>query len=360
MRGVSQISPPIRIVLAVAVAFLVAWMTVLKPKSAEDVAAPTPITTGNVATGKPAVSAPGKLAERAKGTVEQATREHATTLSGDDNNSTTTTPSTPTAPATGATSTTSSDATTTAKPSAAAATGDLAGVPAPVAKAIRKQKILVIGFFRSGSADDHAVRKALTKVDRWDGRVFVRSAPIGKVGAWSRIARGVDVEQSPTVVVVGRDLKATPLVGYVDARTIDQAVVDSMRAAGGLFTSSYLRQVNHACATAGAAMFTAPDVRTVREAPERLQHGTAALSAMVGDLRSIKAPARYKAFKVATVADTVAVRDAWAGLTRQARSHPTASALVRSAVAADARLATVEKRFDKRMRNNHVLSCVDG
>src|SRR6476646_10535944 len=82
MRDVSQISPPIRIVLAVAALFLVAWMTVLKPKSA-DVSAPTPTKTGNVATGKPAVSAPGKLAEKAKSAVEDASAKHATTLEGE-------------------------------------------------------------------------------------------------------------------------------------------------------------------------------------------------------------------------------------------------------------------------------------
>ena len=351
MRCVSQISPPIRILLAVAALFLVAWMTVLKPKSAEVAPTPAPITKGNVATGKPAVSAPGKLAEKAKGAVEDANRKHSTTL-GDDG--------TTAAPATGAANATRSGSETSAKDAAVTASSDLKGLPAPVVKAIGKQQVMVIGFFRKGSADDHAVRQAMTKVDRWDGRVFVKAAPIGKIAAWGRIAQGVDVEQSPTVVVVGRNLKATPLVGYVDARTIDQAVVDALRGAGGLFTSAYLRQVNHVCARAGAAMFSAPDVRSLREAPERLQHGTTALSAMVGDLRSIKAPARYKAFKAATVADTVAIRNAWAGVTKVAKSKPTLPALVRSANAADAKLVPVEKRFDARMEKNHVLSCVTG
>jgi hypothetical protein len=352
MRDVSQISPPIRIFLAVAALFLVAWMTVLKPK-AEVAPTPAPITTGNVATGKPAVSAPGKLAERAKNTVEKANRTHATTL-GDDKASAGTTP------ATGSSSATQSGSAANAKAAPAMASGDLKGLPAPVVKAIAKQQIMVIGFFRDGSADDHAVKQAIAHVDRWHGRVFVKAAPIGRIGAWGRIARGVDVEQSPTVVIVARDLKATALVGYVDARTIDQAVVDAMRSAGGVFTSAYLRKVNHVCASAGSAMFAAPDVRTMREAPERMAHGTAALSSMVADLRGIKAPARYKAFKAATVADTVAVRNAWAGVTKVARSHPTPAALLHSAAAADARLAPVEKRFDSRMRKNHVLSCVDG
>jgi hypothetical protein len=349
MRDVSQISPPIRIFLAVAALFLVAWMTVLKPKAPEVAPTPAPITTGNVATGKPAVSAPGKLAERAKNTVEKANRTHATTL-GDDK----------TTPATGSSSATRSGSAANAKAAPAAASGDLKGLPAPVVKAIAKQQVMVVGFFRDGSADDHAVKQAMAKVDRWHGRVFVKAAPISRISAWGRVARGVDVEQSPTVVIVGRDLKATSLVGYVDARTIDQAVVDAMRSAGGIFTSAYLRKVNHVCATAGSTMFAAPDVRTMREAPERLAHDTAAVSAMVADLRGIKAPARYKAFKAATVADTVAVRDAWAGVTKVARSHPTPAALLHSAATADARLAPVEKRFDSRMRKNHVLSCVDG
>jgi hypothetical protein len=356
MRGVSQISPPIRIFLAVAVLFLVAWMTVLKPKAAEDVSAPTPITTGNVAAGKPAVSAPGKLAEKAKSAVQEAGRKHATTLEGD-----TATPATgASAGTTAGTTTGAATKSATGAAAPAAATGDLKGLPAAAVKAIKHQKVMVVGFFTAKSADDRAVRQAMLKADRWDGRVMVKAAPIGKVAAWGRIAHGVDVEQSPTVVVVGRDLKATPLVGFVDTQTINQAVVDSLRSAGGLFTSAYLRQVNHVCATASSTLFSSPNARTLRETPGRLQHGTTALTAMVSDLRGIKAPARYKAFKAATVADTVAMRNSWARMTKVARSHPSAAALLRSAVAADARLAPVEKRFDARMRTNHVLSCVNG
>src|SRR4029078_8818852 len=84
--------------------------------------------------------------------------------------------------------------------------------------------------------DDKAVHAALKKVDRWDGRVSVQTASIKKISKYGRIARGVDVEQSPTVVVADTRLAAETLVGYVDAETIDQSVVDALRNSGGLFT----------------------------------------------------------------------------------------------------------------------------
>jgi hypothetical protein len=353
MRDVSQISPPIRIVLAVAALFLVAWMTVLKPKSTDPVTTPTPTTTGNVATGKPAVSAPGKLAEKARGAVTNASREHETTIEGDTAEPTSETPAAgaATGSATGAATATSGAAPTTP------AVGELKGLPAPVVKAIAKQQVMVIGFFNKDAADDRAVRSSLKHVDRWNGRVFVKAAPIGKVGEWSRIAKGVDVEQSPTVVVVGRSLKATPLVGFVDTRTIDQAVVDAMRDAGGLFTSSYLRQVNKTCASASSSMFASPQARTIAEAPKRLSAHAAILASFAGDLRGIKAPARYKAFKAATVADVVAIRSIYSGLVKSVRSNPSLPAVARNLGAAQTKVDTITKRFDTRMERNHVVSC---
>jgi hypothetical protein len=354
MRDVSQISPPIRIVLAVAALFLVAWMTVLKPKSTDPVTTPTPTTTGNVATGKPAVSAPGKLAEKARGAVTNASREHETTIEGDTAEPTSETPAAGAATGSASGSATATSGATAATP---VATGDLKGLPAPVVKAIRKQQVMVIGFFNKDAADDRLVRSAMAKVDRWDGRVFVKAAPIGKVGRWSRIAKGVDVEQSPTIVVVGRNLEATPLVGFVDTRTIDQAVVDAMREAGGLFTSAYLRKVNTTCANASSSMFASPQARGVADAPKRLSAHAAILASFAADLRGLKAPARYKAFKAATVADVVAIRGVYSGLAKSVKANPRPAAVIRNVTAAQGKAATITKRFDTRMERNHVVSC---
>ncbi len=66
MRGVSQISPPIRIVLVLAVAVLGLYMLFLRPKEEVIPPADAPVSTQG------AVSEPGKVKEAAQGAVEAA------------------------------------------------------------------------------------------------------------------------------------------------------------------------------------------------------------------------------------------------------------------------------------------------
>jgi hypothetical protein len=360
MRDVSQISPPIRIVLAAAALFLVAWMTVLKPKSADSTPpTPAPITSGNVATGKPAVSMPGKLAEKAKHAVQQSDNAQAA----DTGQATPSTTGTAAAPATGTTATgaaTGSGTTGSTAAATSAVAADLKGLPSSAVKAILAQKVLVIGFFNGKAADDRAVRRALMHADRWNGRVFVKAAPISKVGDWGRIARGVDVEQSPTIVVVARDLKATTLVGFNDKQAIDQAVIDAMRSAGGLFTSRYLRQVNNLCSRSTGAQLNNPPASTLAQAPGTVKRDRAILARFAADFRSIKAPARFKAFRTATLADLAVTQSAWTGLVRAIGAHPKPAALLTAAVAAEKKAGPAGKRLDARMSKQHLLSCANG
>ena len=90
--------------------------------------------------------------------------------------------------------------------------------------------MLVLLFYNDRSADDKAVRRALSHVDRHGGKVFVDAHWIKNVGPYEPITRGAELEQSPTTVVVDRTLKAESLVGYVDEQTIEQSVVDALRA----------------------------------------------------------------------------------------------------------------------------------
>ena len=285
----SQISPPIRIVLAVAVLFMAAWMTVLKPKS--DSPAPAPVTStpaGNVNTGNSAVTNLGKAAEKAKDAAAATDKHNAAVTKSSDELS---------GDSTSAAGTTSANRGTEAKAGGAVASSALAGVPAGVVKAIKQQKVVVLGFVSGKAADDRAVQRALGKVDDWDGRVWVKVAPITRVAKYGRIARGVDVAQSPTIVVVDRELHATPLVGYVDARTIDQAIADALRNSGGVFTSAYLRKVNAVCVSYGPGFVSDPGAATAKR-----------WKAFVADLAAVKAPARFASFKSGAVADARAMR----------------------------------------------------
>src|SRR4051794_30384968 len=102
---------------------------------------------------------------------------------------------------------------------AAAPKVDTAGLPKRVAKAIDDKKVVVLFFYTPKSADDRATKKAVAKVDRWHGEVVVQGANVKSVSRYAKIARGADVSQSPTIVVVDRNLKAERLVGFQDTRS---------------------------------------------------------------------------------------------------------------------------------------------
>jgi hypothetical protein len=212
----SQISPPIRIVLVCAVAFLVAWMLFLRPKADDGTpvaATATPAATATTppvaAGGTAAGSAPGKAVEKANDTA--ATTPSVTPV----------TPVTPVAPI---------EETPSVEPGRltdeAAAAG---GLPLRVLHALADHKVVVLLFWSPKSADDKAVRKALSNIDRHHGKVLAHATNLKKIARYGQITRGANVEQSPTIVVVDRKMKVDTLVGYVDRVTIDQAVTDALR-----------------------------------------------------------------------------------------------------------------------------------
>ena len=179
------------------------------------------------------------------------------------------------------------------------------GVPKPIARAIRQNKTLVLLFTNGKSADDKAVQKALKHVDRWDGRVYVGTAPIKKIAKYGRIARGVDVEQSPTIVVADRDLRADTLVGYVDSLTIDQAVVDARRNTTGIFTDPYLRKVDAVCVHHSNRWTAIPHywIHSGKMLDPRLSRVDREWAAFTADFKAVKAPKKWSAFHTAAVAD---------------------------------------------------------
>ena len=73
------------------------------------------------------------------------------------------------------------------------------------------------------------MRRALSNIDRHDGKVLAHATHIKRIAAYGQITRGADVEQSPTIIVIDRNRKVETLVGYVDRVTIDQAVTDALR-----------------------------------------------------------------------------------------------------------------------------------
>ena len=317
---VSQISPPIRILLVLTVAVLGAYMLFLRPKPEEI----PPLDSAGTTTTQPA-------------TVE--TEE----------------PAAATAPATKAQE-------PAAAPTAGAAAKpgeDLKGLPKPIRKAIRANKILVVAFSNGRSYDDKAVEKALTKVNDWDGRVFVHTAPLRRISRYGRIARGVSVEQSPTVVVADRELRAQTLVGYVDRATIDQAIVDARRNSEGLYVDSYLKAVDKACFDHSNRWDSVPLywMPSGRAADTRLARLDTVWTSYVADVKAVDAPKKWQAFHTATVKDLEAYRAELHAASVAVTPKTTLTVADRRTSSSERAVAPIVKRLERRFKSENLPRC---
>jgi hypothetical protein len=337
---VSQISPPIRIVIIAVVGLLAAWMLFLRPK-AEPTAAPKPATaTAPGVTGLTnavdKAKAAGAAQEARDGKVQSATGE--------------------TDPATGSAAATKPGAKSNAAP-AAAESAAAKTLPQSVRKALASNKILVLAFFNPKASDDRAVRRSLAKVNRWNGEVAIRSADISRVSRFGAVTRGSDVQQSPTIVVVDRNEKAERLVGFEDTLSIDQAVVDAMRASGGLIKDRYLSAINGACATAGVQVMAIPTADTPGQIQPQVKRTSRVWKRFMTRFAAVKAPARWRGLKRAALADGRALSANYAAWLGALGSSPSAAKSVGSVASYGGKGSKLTKSWNARMDKHNVLSC---
>jgi hypothetical protein len=341
---VSQISPPIRILLVLTVAVMGVYMLFLRPKPEE---------TPPVEPAGTSVSQPGQVRDAAEDAVAAANEQLAQQESVDGVDAGES--------AAGAQSATKKGQAGKAQGAAAAAPAeDLKGLPKPVRKAIRDDKILVMLFSNGKSYDDKAVEKAVSKVNRWDGRVFVHTAPLRKISKYGRIARGVSVEQSPTVVVADSSLRAETLVGYVDRGRINQAVVDARRNTSGLYTDAYLKAVDKACFAHSNRWDSIPTYSTVvsrRKIDRTLAEFDTVVASFAADLEAIKAPPKWRAFHKASVADVNAVSAEYHQVSVALTPKSKRAVMADRLNSADAKMNPVGKRINKRFNGENLLRC---
>jgi hypothetical protein len=212
---VDQVALPYRIALVALLIVGALWFVALRPKGASsDGAQPTataPGTTGlanDVTKAQGAVSASQASAARTEAAAGQASE------------------------ATGSTSTSTSTSTSGAAPRAATGGSDLlAGVGTadpsrPLLRAVSRGRVAVLLFWNSKGSDDRAVRRAVLHLDRRHGKVLTRVIPLSRVGRYEAITRGVDVQGSPTVLVLNATGKVRSIVGYTTGAEIGQLVSD--------------------------------------------------------------------------------------------------------------------------------------
>jgi hypothetical protein len=339
---VSQISPPIRILLVLTVAVLGVYMLFLRPKPEEI----PPLEPGT------SVSQPGQVRDAAEDAVDAANEQLAQQESVDGVDA---------GESAAATQSGTKKDSQPGKAEAGATAGpaqDLKGLPKPIQSAIRDNKILVVLFSNGKSYDDKAVETALTKINKWDGRVYVHTAPLRRISRYGRIARGVNVEQSPTVVVADRSLKAETLVGYVDRGRIDQAVVDARRNTSGLYVDSYLKAADKVCFAHSNHWDSVPftQVRNPRQLDRRVAGLDTAFAAFAADYKAVKPSAKWAGFHKATVADLEAKSVAFHNFSVAFTPKIKAPAFV-AAVNGFAAVRPVDKRLEKRFAGANLPRC---
>jgi len=211
---VAQISLPLRVALAGALAFIVLWFIALRPKD-PDAAAPTaPGVTGlgnaadSAADAASASDAASAAAESAAGAVGSEAGTSAA----------------------GARAATDSVAGRLAAVAESATKGVLGYDPSlPLLKAVDEGRVVVLLFWSSKGVDDRAARDAVRSLDRRGGRVVVRVAPVGDVGKYEAITRSAKVAETPTVLVFGLTAKAKAITGFTTGAELDQAVRDALK-----------------------------------------------------------------------------------------------------------------------------------
>ncbi len=223
--------------------------------------------------------------------------------------------------------------------------------------AIRQDDVLVLLFWNKKGADDRDVRRSLRGVDRWDGRVTVEAAPLSAISRYGRIARGLDVNQSPTVVVVDPELRAETIVGFTDTQTIDQLVVDAFKNTTGLFTSAYLREVNSVCARFGNSIISTPSSSTPAEYASQLKTNERKATRFQRGFAAVPAPKRFAAFKRASVADSKAMVALFADARVALASSSGEAGAIAVSNTYSARGDAIDRRWNNRVEKHHLLSC---
>src|SRR3954447_15734859 len=216
---------PVRILLIGAVVFLAAWFTILRPK-------PASVELPPVSTAQPH-TALGKAVAKAKAAAgATATPAAATSTTRKQAPAPTATPAGPAIPAEA-----------------------LAKLPKDVAGALQARKVLVLAVLSDEASsvrhladDDRYVRNALAKVNRYHGGVFVKQVGINSLSTYGALVNDLGVSQSPSVVVIDRNLKGRVLTGYADRVAINQAIVDARRESiTPNISDTYLRKANQIC-----------------------------------------------------------------------------------------------------------------
>jgi hypothetical protein len=277
---VAQIALPYRIGLGALLVLVVAYFAVLKPKDSSTASSTAPGVAGlttsiDKANGAVAASdASAAAAQAAAGGAE--------------------TPPGAAVPAPGAAASAGAPAAPKVAVKDALAAVAKGDPSAAVLREIAAGKTVVMLFSAAGASDDLYVRDALRQVDRHHGKVAIHRVGIADVGRYNALTRGIQITQTPTLLVLGGDLKAHLIVGYATRTEIEQTVNDASGLHPRLRPSSYKALVSRGCAT--TTYNIVGDGKSLADRDVRVLAFRDDVQTLSQRLRGAEVPARYGAF----------------------------------------------------------------
>ena len=83
-------------------------------------------------------------------------------------------------------------------------------------------------FYNPKGADDRAVKAELAAIPTSGSKVFKMEVPLSEASGYPFITKNVQLDTSPTLVLVDRSKQATTIVGFTDAYEIAARVADAL------------------------------------------------------------------------------------------------------------------------------------
>jgi hypothetical protein len=94
---------------------------------------------------------------------------------------------------------------------------------------LKQGKIVLLLFWNPKGAEDAAVRNEVRALAAHGNKIAVHEALASQVATFGSITRGVQVEQTPTVLIINKRDRATALTGLTDAFSLEQAIAEARR-----------------------------------------------------------------------------------------------------------------------------------
>ncbi len=102
---------------------------------------------------------------------------------------------------------------------------------ASVAAELKQHKVVTILFWNPKAAVDRAVQRELQAVGHALGaKIAVHDARANQVGSFGSITRTIQVDETPTILIVGKGGQTTTLTGLTDVFSIEQAIGEAQKA----------------------------------------------------------------------------------------------------------------------------------